>query len=419
MSNSPQYSSSHGFVPGLNDGVLLLAGAAILLFAAVFWTARGPNVEKTDFSLTYVGAKLVHDGMGHDLYDLAIQKHVRDSLFMDPVPLLFEHPPFEAFILSPLADHSFRTAYLIWGCINASVWLALIALLRRFLQWPRENVGYICMWLLFAPLWVALYQGQSSLLLLGFFSLTFVFLKCDMPLMAGGALGLGLLKFQFVLPLVLVLLFCKKWRFIVGFATSAFVLLLLSFAAVGWQGLLSYGRILFAIGSNPQNVSYGSGVDMPTIYGLVYALFGNRLSHAELNVVVALLSLGLLGWVAFQWQSVETVSNPSFDLMFAAALAASLLSGSHMFTHDFSPLILPLLVVAPYLKTSCSQAKLPTLVTRFASVLFWTAPLYFLFVKWHCLYLMAPVLLGFIWGAMRSTKFARQGVELQRAVAES
>ena len=277
MSSSPQYSSNRGFVPGLNDGVLLLAGAAILLFAAVFWTARGPNVEKTDFSLTYVGAKLVHDGMGHDLYDVDIQKHVRDSLFKNPVPLLFEHPPFEAFMISPLADHSFRSAYLIWGCINASVWLTLIVLLRGFLPWPKENAGYICMWLLFAPLWVALYQGQSSLLLLAGFALAFIFLKRDMPLLAGCALGLGLLKFQFVLPFVLVMLLCKKWRFVAGFAISALIFLALSVASIGWQGLLSYGRILFAIGSNPQNVSYGSGVDMPTIYGFIYALFGNRL----------------------------------------------------------------------------------------------------------------------------------------------
>jgi hypothetical protein len=419
MSNNPQSPSNRGFTPGLNDGVLLVAGAAILLFAAVFWTARGPNVEKTDFSLTYVGAKLVHDGMGHDLYDIAIQKRLRDSLFAHPVPLLFEHPPFEAFILSPLAELSFRSAYLIWGCINASVLLALIVLLRGFLPWPKEDAGYICMWLLFAPLWVALYQGQSSLLLLAGFALAFVSLKRDMPLLAGCAFGLGLLKFQFALPFVLVMLLCKKWRFVVGFATSTFALLLLSVAAVGWPGLLSYGRILFAIESNPQNVSYGSGVDMPTIYGFVYALSGNSLSHTALNVAVALLSLGLLSWTAFHWKSIETTSDSSFDLMFAAALAASLICGSHMFTHDFSPLILALLLAAAHSKGSYSRAKLPALITRVAAILFWTAPIYFLLVKWHRLYLMAPVLLGFIWGATRSVKFARPPVELQRAVAET
>jgi hypothetical protein len=419
MSSSPHYPPSERFVPGFNDGVFAMAGAAILLFAAVFWTTRGPNVEKTDFSLTYVGAKLVHDGMGHNIYDLDIQKQLRDSLFNHPVPLLFEHPPFEAFILAPLAHHSFRAAYLIWGCINASVWLALIAMLRRFLPWPRENLGYVCMWLLFAPLWIALYQGQSSILLLAFFAVTFVLLKRSKPMAAGAALGFGLIKFQFVLPLLLVLLLRKKWRFVVGFGTSASLLALLSFVGVGWGGLHDYGRLLFSIGSNPQNVSYGSGVDMPTINGFVYALFGNWLGHTELVAAVALLSLGLLGWLANQWQSIEASSN-SYDLTFAAGVAASLLCGAHMFTHDFSPMILPiLLVVADLAKTSGPQAKLSTLVTRAIVVLFWIPPIYFLFVKWHCLYLMAPVLLAFTWSAIQRAKFARQGVELRCVVADS
>src|SRR5436305_10882163 len=104
-----------GFALGLNEATMGLLAAAILLVGAVLWTARGPNVEKTDFSLTYVGAKLVHDGLGNRLYDPAVQTQLRDSLFRQPVPLLFEHPPFEALLISPLAAHSFRTAYLVWG----------------------------------------------------------------------------------------------------------------------------------------------------------------------------------------------------------------------------------------------------------------------------------------------------------------
>src|SRR5215469_8672949 len=91
------------FVLGLNDTTFAFLGVAVLLFSAVFWTTGGPNVEKTDFSLTYVGAKIVHDGRGRELYDLNLQKQIRNSLYQHPVPLLFEHPPFEALLLSPLA----------------------------------------------------------------------------------------------------------------------------------------------------------------------------------------------------------------------------------------------------------------------------------------------------------------------------
>src|SRR5438477_2037071 len=106
------------------EGFMGLLAAAILLFGAVLWSARGPNVEKTDFSLTYVGARIVHEGHGARLYDMQLQKEVRDSTFAHPNPLLFEHPPFEAFVLAPLAALPFRTAYLLWGFFNAGVWLA-------------------------------------------------------------------------------------------------------------------------------------------------------------------------------------------------------------------------------------------------------------------------------------------------------
>src|SRR5438445_4077386 len=114
---------------GINEMTLGLLGAAVLLYGAVLWCARGPNAEKTDFSLTYVGARIVHQGLGSRLYDLDLQKHVRDSLFQHPNPLFFEHPPFEGLLLSPLAALPFRTAYMLWGFFNATVWLLLIMLI--------------------------------------------------------------------------------------------------------------------------------------------------------------------------------------------------------------------------------------------------------------------------------------------------
>jgi Glycosyltransferase family 87 len=417
MSNSAPALPEERFVLGFNDGTLALVGAAILLFSAVWWTAHGPNVEKTDFSLTYVGAKIVHDGMGSDLYNISLQKQLRNSLYVHPVPLFFEHPPFEALLLSPLAGRPFRTAYLLWGIANAIVWLAVIFFLRRHLPWPGEGLGYISMWLLFAPLWVALYQGQSSLLLLAAYSVVFVLLKRQTHFAAGAALGLGLLKFQFVLPFAFIFLLRKKWLFLAGFVSSALVLVILSIAAVGWKGVADYVRFLLTIGSNPRNISYGSGVDMPTIHGFVLAILGRRISGAELNAVVAILSVALLSWIAWRWK--DKGERMSFELMFAAAIAASLLSGSHMFTHDFSPLVLAMFLAASHLSDGdfiADRASAAALRTTF--VLFWTFPLYFVFVKWHCLYLMGPVLLAFVWGTARAAKLSRQKVDLHPVLAE-
>src|SRR5579862_8045478 len=108
MSSSAPSNARRGLGP---EGKLGLLALAVLLVGGIVWSARGPRTEKTDFSLTYVGATIVEQGESAHLYDRSYQIKLRDSLFADPNPLLFEHPPFEALLLSPLARLSYRNAY--------------------------------------------------------------------------------------------------------------------------------------------------------------------------------------------------------------------------------------------------------------------------------------------------------------------
>jgi hypothetical protein len=385
---------------GFNESTAVFFGAAVIVLGAVLWSARGPSTEKTDFSVTYVGAWMVHHGHGPMLYDLGTQLKVRDSLFTDPNPLIYEHPPFEALLLSPLATLPYRTAYLLWGLLNAQVWLVLPYLLRPYAPVPRDMLGYFALWFLFAPLGVALYQGQPSLLLLLLYALTFISLKRAYDVRAGLCLGLGLFKFQFVLPFALIFLLRRKWRFLSGFLISTGVLGALSLLAVGWQGVLSYIRLLLKIGSDTGNVSYGSATDMGTLQGFVYAILGHRASHEIVSCIVAAISALLLLVTAWRWRQ-EDRQKPegSFDLMFAAALAVSLVTGLHMFTHDFSPLMLALLLVAAHFPGRDRPALRLALGTTL--VLFCIPPLYFALVAWHCLYLMSPILMIFGLSALK------------------
>jgi hypothetical protein len=417
MQNNGVVSSSSA---GPIHRALNMLSAAIVLLGAVLWCSRGVQVEKTDFSLTYVGAHIVHTGNASRLYDITYQKQIRDSLFRDPNPLFYEHPPFEALLLSPLAAVPFRTAYMIWGILNAMVWLLLVFFLRRYLVWPDEELGYIALWLLFAPLGVALFQGQSSLLVLAIFSIGFVRLKKREEFSAGLALGLALFKLQFVLPFALLMLFRRKWGFLRGFACTSLFLGAVSIATVGWKGVMGYAHFLLTIGNNPQNLSFGSAVDMPTIHGFFYAIFGEILGHSALNFAVLAVSFLLLWFVAQRWNSV--VSDSADTLAFAAAVPACLLASSHMFTHDFSPLLLSMFFVGANLsgfKRRGQGHRELQVALKVILILFWTFPIYFICVAWHCLYLMCPILTLFVFLAMVNAKYIddRLHVELKYVTA--
>jgi len=380
---------------GLNETTLVFLAVAVLVFSAVFWTANGRNLEKIDFSVTYLGARMVHQGQGAKLYYLAEQVKLRSTLYQHPNPLIYEHPPFEALLLSPLAGLSYRSAYLIWGSINAMLWLVLPYVFRRYAAVPEDGPAYLALWFIFAPLGVALYQGQSSIVLLLVYILTFISLKGSRDLLAGVFLGLGLFKFQFVVPFALIFLLRKKWRFLAGFALSATVLGALSLVAVGWQGMTSYVHLLLSIGSNPGNVSYGSAVDMPTLHGFVYALLSRIVSVRAISIVVAAISVLLILFTASRWEHAErTARDDSFDLIFAAAIAMSLMTGLHMFTHDFSPLMLAVLLVAAHFPSRGHPGLRWLLGITMALFLF--PPLYFILVARHGLYLMFP-LLAVLW----------------------
>ena len=376
------------------EGMFGLVGLTILLVAAVVWTARGPRTEKTDFAFTYMGATILHSGQAERLYDRDFQVQTRDALFVDPNPLLYQHPPFEAFLLSPLAAYSFRTVYLIWGLIGVVAWVLTLFALRPYCHWPQQDLAYICLWPLFAPLGVSLFQGQSSLLVLAFIAAGFVLLKKGKEFPAGLCFGLAMFKPQVALPLLLVFLFGKRWAVVAGGAVTSSVLVGLSVVAVGFRGLEQYASFLLNISRTPRDLSSGSAVDMGSIHGFLFAVVGRVIRPSAVSLISVVLSLMLLSFVAKRWKN----QSQNLDLGFAAAVAASLVAGDHMFTHDFGPLMLAILLVGAQVfangpipgETRAVRRGLKSLLA-----FFWCFPIYFVLVAWHSLFLLAPLLVLF------------------------
>src|ERR1700693_1328941 len=189
----------------------LYFSAMILLHGCVLWPARQCIPEGlTDFTIFYTAGHMLRDGHGARLYDDALQESLQRSFspraFENRGTILpYNHPPFEAVLFVPLAGFSYLTAYVIWLAVNLALLFSALLLLRKRLTALGKTPLHL--WILgglaFFPIFMALIQGQDSILLLFLYCVAFVGLCRGAELSSGSALGLGLYKFHLVLPFIL------------------------------------------------------------------------------------------------------------------------------------------------------------------------------------------------------------------------
>ncbi len=331
--------------------------SAAILFGLVLVNALVLHTLTHDFTNVYAAARIVAQGQGAKLYDLQTQAQVEEGLYHWGGLFVFLHPPFEACLFAPLALMPYAVAYTTWGTLNILLWVFFVYLLRPFVLIPRNPLQYLLLCFAFFPVWAALMQGQTSILLLVLLSLAFVGMKRRNDGRAGVFLGLGLFKFPIVLPLVLILLLKGKWRLAAGFAWTAIILGVVSLIAVGRAGIMGYVNLLLDTIRRPNYSLYGIHVSlMPNLRGFLHAILGPALSGSAINGVVALASVLLIGYVAWRWRREDPGEGRSFDLMFAAALMVSQVTAYYVLIHDLSPALLAVLLTtgsARYAEGSC------------------------------------------------------------------
>jgi hypothetical protein len=206
-------------------------------------------------------------------------------------------------------------------------------------------------------------------------TLTFAALKRERAFAAGCWLGLGLFKFQIVLPLVLVITMQvaakqkamqrgmqrKGNSFLYGFAFVAAALAALSGVISGWSVFIAYPRFLFRLQEQPF-----AGVDpqaMANFRGLLYFfVHGDGSAFVLIAIAIssgaALLTTGM-GWKQ-AYKSVpirglrKTTNSATFNLAFSNSVLFALLVSYHLNPHDLSLLLLPMSLLLRHL-----QLKIP------------------------------------------------------------
>jgi len=375
--------------------------AALLFVVVILLTAVLDGARRFDFSSFYAAGLIIRQGNGPRLYDLGEQARVERQLFNREGLLIYLHPPFEALGFAVLARLSYVKAYVLWGAINVLLWLLFQHLLRPHTPIPRNPIRYFWLCSLFFPFWVALFQGQTSVLLLLLFSLTFVCLKRGQDFRAGVFLGLGLGKFALVLPFALICLLRGKWRLMAGFAVAACGLGALSLMTVGSVGVRSYASLLIDTVRNPDNPAYRiiRADAMPNVKGFFATLLAGRLSTVSISGLAAAASAPLVLFVAWRWkQEDKGREGTTTGLMFAAALVVSLITAPYSFMSDLTLMLLAVLLVIG--SSPWQEKSAPRVVLTVIMVVLYCPPVYILLLDRQAIHILVPVLAAFALAAI-------------------
>lgn len=301
-----------------------------------------------DFTAFYAGAEIVRGGQAARLYDVTpqyqLQRQFAPNVRIRQAALPYNHPPFEALLFVPFTYLNYLPAYLLWTFLNANMLALSLRIVRKtFAEVGRLSPVFVILAAFgFVPVVNGLVQGQDSVLLLLLLTLSFASLEESRDVIAGVALGAGLFKFHFVLPLTLVLA-VRRPRLLLGFTPVAAVLVAISAMMVGWHGLADYMHFIFLL---DKNGPFGANIAaMPNLRGLIAGW--PRVNDAggvtmSLTIVCSIAVLGIALWVV-------TRREFCIRFVFAVASVTSVMVSYHALTHDLTWLlpVLLLLFAAP------------------------------------------------------------------------
>ena len=190
---------------------------------------------------------------------------------------------------------------------------------------PRPGLSFF----IFVPLlWGAL-MAQLSIVILLLCCAAWHELKRENTYNAGLYLALGLVKFQFVLPLVILLAIRYGRRLIAGFTSGALLLPGVSVITVGLRGT---GGTIEALRFA---AVYRIPTLMPNLRGLIYAFGAKYLSSAWQLALTLVLSAVLFLWVAWLLHREQDCATA-----FGLSVIAALLVSYHLMIHDITVLLL-------------------------------------------------------------------------------
>jgi Glycosyltransferase family 87 len=286
---------------------------------------------QSDLRVFYTPGYMLRTGNAKDIYNFpSVRRNQDERVAPDSGAVPYLHPAYEVLAFMPLSFLPYREAYCVWAGINCAIlgltyWLLRPCLAELSAVGPRWMLPALLVG--FMPVAFTILAGQDSLFLLLILVLTYRRIESN-ELQAGILLGLGMFRFQVLLPIVVLFLLWRSWKFLAGWAAGSAAVLSISVAITGIDAQIQYARLL----QQMSRVSFWLLLRrMPNLRGLFAAW------HLGM-VPLALVSLSVFLAAAV----IGSRHNAPQRLLLAISVSA--LVTYYLFVHDLSVLALPVLV---------------------------------------------------------------------------
>lgn len=377
----------------------------------VLWRSRGAMGKGyIDFANFYTAGVLVHRGMGTELYNSTMEWKVQRELSAEVKerhgPLRYLRPPFEAWLFSLFALWPYPRALLIWTILKLAILLAIPLVVVRHRPWsevfPVWATGILVLGTF--PASMELLLGQDAILLAFLYAICFWQLDTGSDVVAGMVLGLALFKFQFALPLVVILWIAGRTKVVVGFAMSASILAILSAVLVGWRGLLNYPGYLWTF-NRTTGVGIAPNLQM-TLRGLLTLFVGRAPYPGRIHWLLVPIAVAAIVYAGWLWRK---AGRPFLAEGFGLAAVVAIVTSYYAYSYDLLLLLGPLLAI----RTRPGGLPQADSLTRFLEtggvLLLLLTPLYwFVKVEFQAECLMALPLIAV--GIALARRLSRSGV---------
>jgi len=202
-----------------------------------------------------------------------------------------------------------------------------------------------------------------------------------------------------VIPIALLYLIWRRWRFVFGFASLALAETVASIWLVGTSQFITYARSLITLGGGVHEVTKPVANLMANLHGLVFGLTGGNLPGFWIVAVTAILSGIVLLLAAFS----HRMDARSGDAFLIAVTACALVS-YYLLIHDLSIMLIPVAVSLDRNIAAEAIGHQPGRLMARAAALMFVAPVCESFIPFH-FYIVALPLCIFFFALLRTGQY--------------